>query len=66
MDAGGISYGSLFLRWRCGACLRLTVLADPPVISVIQQDLHLSGTEVGLYPAYRSSWSQLPRRQGWY
>src|SRR5262249_27915789 len=25
-----------------------TVLAVPPVISIIQQDLHLSGTEVGL------------------
>ena len=39
---------SLFLLWICGASLRLTVLAVPPVISIIQQDLHLSGTEVGL------------------
>ena len=39
---------SLFLLWSCGASLRLTVLAVPPVISIIQQDLHLSGTEVGL------------------
>jgi MFS transporter, CP family, cyanate transporter len=37
-----------FLLWACGACLRLTVLAVPPVISVIQKDLNLSGTEVGL------------------
>jgi CP family cyanate transporter-like MFS transporter len=42
------SHGSLFLLWTCGASLRLTVLAVPPVISIIQQDLHLSGTEVGL------------------
>ena len=40
--------GAFFLLWTCGGCLRLTVLAVPPVISVIQQDLHLSGTEVGL------------------
>jgi CP family cyanate transporter-like MFS transporter len=36
------------LLWMCGVCLRLTILAIPPVIAVIQRDLHLSGTEVGL------------------
>src|SRR5215831_590132 len=36
---------SLFLLWTCGASLRITVLAVPPVISIIQQDLHLSATE---------------------
>jgi MFS transporter, CP family, cyanate transporter len=39
---------SLLLLWTCGACLRLTVLAVPPVIAMIQTDLHLSGTEIGL------------------
>jgi CP family cyanate transporter-like MFS transporter len=39
---------SLGLLWTCGACLRLTVLSVPPVISLIQRDLHLSGTEIGL------------------
>jgi len=39
---------AFFLLWACGASLRLTVLAVPPLISVIQQNLHLSGTEVGL------------------
>jgi CP family cyanate transporter-like MFS transporter len=38
----------LFLLWACGACLRLTILAVPPVITIIQHDLHLSGTEIGL------------------
>jgi MFS transporter, CP family, cyanate transporter len=47
MDAS-TSRGSFFLLWTCGASLRLTVLAVPPIISVIQQDSHLSGTEVGL------------------
>jgi MFS transporter, CP family, cyanate transporter len=42
------SPASLFLLWTCGASLRLTVLAVPPLISIIQQDLHLSGTDVGL------------------
>ena len=39
---------SLCLLWTCGLCLRLTVLAVPPVISMIQRDLNLSGTEIGL------------------
>jgi CP family cyanate transporter-like MFS transporter len=36
------------LLWTCGLCLRLTVLAVPPVISMMQRDLNLSGTEIGL------------------
>ena len=42
------SRASFSLLWTCGASLRLTVLAVPPVISMIQRDLHLSGTEIGL------------------
>lgn len=41
----------LLVLWTCGANLRLTILAVPPVISIIQADLHLSGTEVGLLSA---------------
>ncbi|MBX6427071.1 MAG: MFS transporter [Variibacter sp.] len=36
------------LLWLCGAALRITILAVPPVITAIQADLSLSGTEVGL------------------
>src|SRR5712692_8414633 len=36
------------LLWLAGAGLRLTILAVPPVISLIQADLHLSGTELGI------------------
>ena len=32
----------------CGAGLRLTILATPPVISSIQRDLGLSGTQIGI------------------
>jgi CP family cyanate transporter-like MFS transporter len=39
---------SVSLLWTCGMCLRLTVLAIPPVISMIQRDLNLSGTDIGL------------------
>jgi MFS transporter, CP family, cyanate transporter len=39
---------SFCLLWMCGVCLRLTVLAVPPVIAIIQRDLNLSGTEIGL------------------
>jgi CP family cyanate transporter-like MFS transporter len=35
------------LLWLAGASLRLTVLAVPPVIPLIQADLGLSGTEIG-------------------
>jgi CP family cyanate transporter-like MFS transporter len=38
----------LFILWTCGASLRLTVWAIPPIIPIILQDLHLSGTELGL------------------
>ena len=36
------------LLWLAGAGLRLTILAVPPVISLIQADLQLSGTEIGV------------------
>jgi CP family cyanate transporter-like MFS transporter len=39
---------SVGLLWICGVSLRLTVLAVPPVISMIQRDLNLSATEIGL------------------
>ena len=35
------------LLWLGGVGLRLTILAVPPVIALIQADLHLSGTEIG-------------------
>lgn len=37
----------LSLLWLCGACLRLTVLAIPPVIPLLHADLHLSETGIG-------------------
>src|SRR5437660_4212927 len=36
------------LLWLAGVGLRLTILAVPPVIALIQADLHLSGTEIGI------------------
>jgi MFS transporter, CP family, cyanate transporter len=36
------------LLWLSGNGLRLTILAVPPVIAMIRDDLHLSATEVGL------------------
>src|SRR5262245_56848449 len=39
---------SLGLLWLCGNALRLTILAVPPVIPLIQRDLRMSATEVGL------------------
>ena len=36
------------LLWLAGAGLRLTVLAVPPVIALMQADLNLTGTQVGI------------------
>jgi MFS transporter, CP family, cyanate transporter len=35
------------LLWLSGACLRLTVLAIPPVVPLLHADLHLSETDIG-------------------
>ncbi len=35
------------LLWLAGACLRLTVLAIPPVVPLLHVDLHLSETDIG-------------------
>jgi CP family cyanate transporter-like MFS transporter len=39
---------ALLLLWLAGAALRLTILAVPPVIPLIHDDLHLSETQVGV------------------
>ncbi len=39
---------SLILLWLSGVGLRITVLAIPPVIPLIHQDLHLSQTGIGI------------------
>ena len=41
-------YVAPVLLWLAGNGLRLTILAVPPVIAMIRDDLHLSATEVGL------------------
>ncbi len=42
---------ALALLWLCGAALRLTILAVPAVITQMQAELALSGTEVGILSA---------------
>lgn len=39
---------ALSLLWLSGACLRLTVLAVPPVVPLLHADLQLSETQIGL------------------
>lgn len=48
MKTEGAFWTSLVLLWACGANLRLTILSVPPVIPIIQDDLNLSGAQVGL------------------
>jgi MFS transporter, CP family, cyanate transporter len=38
---------AFLLLWLCGVCLRITVLAIPPVVPLLHADLHLSETAVG-------------------
>jgi MFS transporter, CP family, cyanate transporter len=42
------SVRALLLLWLAGVALRLTILAVPPVIPLIHDDLHLSETQVGI------------------
>lgn len=39
---------ALVLLWLLGMCLRITILAVPPVLAQMQNELHLSATAVGL------------------
>jgi len=41
-------FRALLLLWLAGVALRLTILAVPPVIPLIHDDLHLSETQVGI------------------
>ena len=47
-DASRDFWTSLLLLWLSGVALRLTILAVPPVIPLIHDDLHLSATQVGI------------------
>ena len=38
---------AFLLLWLCGASLRLTVLAIPPVVPLLHADLHMSETDIG-------------------
>ena len=48
----GLSTGRLikpmFLLWLAGVAMRMTILAMPPVIPLIHNELHMSETQVGL------------------
>lgn len=48
--------GSILLRllvlWLCGGCLRLTVLAVPPVVPLLHADLHLTEADIGLLSSF--------------
>ena len=46
--ASGVPWASAALLWLAGNGLRLTILAVPPVLAMIRNDLHLNATEVGL------------------
>lgn len=36
------------LLWLAGIALRITILAVPPILSLLQRDLDMSGTEIGI------------------
>ena len=46
-EAAGRSVTVLLLFWLVGACLRITVLAVPPVVPLLHADLHLTETGIG-------------------
>jgi CP family cyanate transporter-like MFS transporter len=48
MSESARPFTALILLWLSGNALRLPILAIPPVLALIQADLHLSGTEIGI------------------
>src|ERR1700687_6084306 len=48
MSDGSRPLRALLPLWLRGPALRLPILAIPPVLALIQIDLHLSGTEIGI------------------
>ncbi|HLL28836.1 MAG TPA: MFS transporter [Xanthobacteraceae bacterium] len=48
MKEGSRPLTALVLLWLAGNALRLPILAIPPVLALIQRDLHLTGTEIGV------------------
>jgi MFS transporter, CP family, cyanate transporter len=44
----GASFDFALLLWLAGIALRLTILAVPPVIPLIHDELNLSATEIGI------------------
>ena len=46
-ESAGRSVTVLLLFWLVGACLRITVLAVPPVVPLLHADLHLPETGIG-------------------
>lgn len=46
-SSGGRDAFAFLLLWLCGVCLRITVLAIPPVVPLLHADLHLSETDIG-------------------
>ena len=51
-SAAGPSFGRLlklmFVLWLAGVAMRMTILAMPPVIPLVHDELHMSETQVGL------------------
>jgi MFS transporter, CP family, cyanate transporter len=47
LSSAGQRTTALILLWLSGACLRFTVLAVPPVVPLLHEDLHLSETDIG-------------------
>ena len=48
MSASSRPFTALILLWLTGNALRMPILAIPPVLALIQSDLRLSGTEIGI------------------
>lgn len=43
---------SLIILWLSGACLRVTIVAVPPLIPLLHRDLHLSESDIGVLSSF--------------
>jgi CP family cyanate transporter-like MFS transporter len=51
-EPSGQTLLSLIILWLSGACLRVTIVAVPPLIPLLHRDLHLSESDIGVLSSF--------------
>ncbi len=51
-EPSGQALLSLIIMWLSGACLRVTIVAVPPLIPLLHKNLHLSESDIGILSSF--------------